>query len=64
MQMAAPLYDSAYQLFATYIYGNPAVLTADQTLVLTALSTMAALAVIAIPFFVIFSAMRFIFGWR
>lgn len=63
MEMATPLYDSAYQLIVQFIYGN-SVLTADQTLVATALATMASLAVVAVPFFVVYSVMKFIFGWR
>ena len=63
MQMSTPLYDSAYQLIVQFVYGN-AVLTADQTLVATCLATLAALAVIAVPFFVVYSVMKFIFGWR
>lgn len=63
MELATPLYDSAYQLIVQFIYGN-SVLTADQTLVATILATMAALAVVAVPFFVVYSVMKFIFGWR
>lgn len=63
MEMTTPLYDSAFQLFHTYIYGN-AVLSADQNLVCTMLATAAAIAVVAVPFFLVYSALRFIFGWR
>lgn len=63
MQMTTPLYDSAYLMIVEFIYGN-AVLTADQTLVATCLATIAAIGVVAVPFFVVYSIMKFIFGWR
>lgn len=55
------LYDSAFQLFHQYIYGSSAVLTPDQTLTLTFLSTLAALFVVSLPFLLVFFILRLIF---
>lgn len=63
MELATPLYDSAFELFQTYIYGN-VVLSADQSLVCTMLATVASIAVVAVPFFLVYSGLKFIFGWR
>lgn len=42
------IYDSAYQLISTYIYGGAA--TSDETLVCTIMATMACIALFALPF--------------
>lgn len=56
------LYESAYVLFHEYIYGLDAVLTADQTLTLTLLSTIAAVFVVSIPFILVFLMIKFMLG--
>lgn len=49
--METGIYFSIYELLQTYIYGvEAALLTSDQTLVLTLLSTAACIFCIALPF--------------
>lgn len=55
------LYDSAYDLFHEYIYGSSSVLTPDQTLTLTLISTLAALFCVSLPFLIVFFILRLIF---
>lgn len=57
-----PLYYSAFQMFANFIYGEGAVLTAEQNMVLTILATIAALAVVVVPFVVVWLIIRFVTG--
>ena len=47
-----------YDLLSGYLYGGDAVLTGDQTLTLTMISTIGALFVIAIPFVVVWRCIR------
>lgn len=56
------LYDSAFQLFHEYVYGIDAVLTADQNLTLTILSTLCALFVVLLPFMLVWFVLRMICG--
>ena len=46
-------YYELYNLLSGYLYGPDAVLTGDQTLTLTLISTIGALFVIAVPFLVV-----------
>lgn len=52
------IYYILYDLLAQHIYGAEAVLTGDQTLVLTLCATMGALFCIGLPFYVVYRAMR------
>ena len=51
-------YYQLYDLLSGYLYGADAVLTGDQTLTLTMISTIGALFVIAIPFVVVWNAIK------
>ena len=51
-------YYQLYDLLSGYLYGADAVLTGDQTLTLTMISTIGALFVIAIPFVVVWNALK------
>ena len=51
-------YYQLYDLLSGYLYGADAVLTGDQTLTLTIISTIGALFVIAIPFVVVWNALK------
>lgn len=48
-----PLYYSAFEMFANFIYGEGAELTAEQNMVLTILATACALFVIVVPFLIV-----------
>ena len=52
------MYYEIYALLSEYIYGADAVLTGDQTLTLTIISTLGALFVVSLPFMVIGSIVR------
>ena len=52
------LYYQAFDMFAGFFYGEDAVLTGEQNLVLTALSTTAVLFVICVPFLIVWVFMR------
>lgn len=52
------LYYDAYDMFRSFLYGDVPSLTPDQTLVLTALSTIAALFCVCIPFLLVFLFIR------
>ena len=56
--MLTGAYYQLYDLLGTYLYGSDAVLTGDQTLTLTMISTVGALFVIAIPFVVVWRAIK------
>ena len=56
--MEQGLYYELYNMLADFIYGADAVLTGDQTLTLTLISTIGALFVIGLPFYVVWRAMR------
>lgn len=56
------LYESAYQLFHEYIYGLDTILTTDQTLTLTLLSTAASLFVVLLPFILVWKVLSMICG--
>ena len=47
------MYYQLYTLLGDYLYGAGAVLTGDQTLTLTLISTIGALFVIALPFLIV-----------
>ena len=54
-----------YQLYASlsmYIYGADAVLTGEQVLTLTQISTIGSLLLITMPFVVVFWIVRKVFG--
>ncbi len=51
-------YYQLYDLLSGYLYGADAVLTGDQTLTLTMISTIGALFVIAIPFVVVWRCIK------
>ena len=51
-------YYQLYELLGTYLYGAEAQLTGDQTLTLTMISTAGALFVIALPFVVVWRAIK------
>lgn len=53
-----PLYYSAFDMFANFIYGEGAELTAEQNMVLTILATSAALACVLLPFLIVFGIAR------
>lgn len=57
------LFYSAWDLLAEAIYGTDAELTAEMNLTLTFLCTLCALAIILVPFFLIYWVLRFIFRW-
>lgn len=57
-----PIYPQLYALLQGYFYGADAVLTGDQTLVLTLLSTIGCIMVIALPFMVCWRFCSWIFG--
>ena len=56
--MLTGAYYQLYDLLGAYLYGPDAVLTGDQTLTLTMISTIGALFVIAIPFVVVWRCIR------
>lgn len=47
-----------YDLLMLHIYGNPEVITADMTLVLTLCSTIGALFVVAVPFMIVWRIIK------
>ena len=51
-------YYQLYDLLSGYLYGADAVLTGDQTLNLTIISTIGALLVIAMPFVVVWNGIK------
>lgn len=51
-------YYELYDLLSGYLYGADAVLTGDQTLTLTMISTIGALFVISVPFLVVWRFIR------
>ena len=51
-------YYELYDLLSGYLYGVDAVLTGDQTLTLTMISTIGALFVISVPFLVVWRFIR------
>lgn len=51
-------YYHLYALLGEYLYGADAVLTGDQTLTLTIISTIGALFVIAVPFLVVWRCIK------
>lgn len=57
-----PIYPQLYALLQGYFYGADAVLTGDQTLVLTVLATTGCIMVVAIPFMVCWHFVSRIFG--
>lgn len=52
------MYYQLYALLGEYLYGADAVLTGDQTLTLTLISTIGALFVIALPFLVVWRCIK------
>lgn len=52
------MYYQLYTLLCEYLYGADAVLTGDQTLTLTLISTIGALFVIALPFLVVWRCIK------
>lgn len=58
-----PLYNSAWDLFVKYIYGEDAVLTPDQTLTLTLLATLSVILIVAFPFGLVFFVLKLVFRW-
>lgn len=52
------MYYTLYALLSTYIYGADAVLTGDQTLTLTLLSTFGVVFLVALPFLVVYWIVR------
>lgn len=56
--MEKGMYYVLYDMLSQHIYGVDAVLTGDQTLTLTLLSTIGALFVVGLPFYVVWRAMR------
>lgn len=56
--MITGAYYQLYDLLGMYLYGADAVLTGDQTLTLTFVSTVGALFVIALPFLVVWRAIK------
>lgn len=58
------LFNTAYSMFAEFIYGSSENLTNDQTLVLTILGTVVALAVVLLPFVIVWMVLCFISGRR
>lgn len=58
------MYQSLFDLIHTHIYGSVE-LTSDMNLVCTLIATMGCLFLFAIPFFVVYKSITFIFGgWR
>lgn len=57
------LFYSAWDLLAESIYGYGVELTPEMNLTLTILCTVCALAVVLVPFFLIYWVLRFIFRW-
>lgn len=57
-----PLYYSAFDMFANFIYGEGAELTAEQNMVLTILATACALFVIVVPFLIVLWIIRLCTG--
>lgn len=51
-------YYELYDLLSGFLYGSDAVLTGDQTLTLTMISTAGALFVIAMPFVLVWNAIK------
>ena len=47
------MYYILYDLLLNFLYGSDAVLTGDQTLTLTFISTLGALFVVALPFIIV-----------
>lgn len=56
--MPQGMYYVLYDLLSQHIYGVDAVLTGDQTLTLTIMSTIGALFVVCFPFYVVWRAVR------
>ena len=52
------MYYILYDILSQHIYGIDAVLTGDQTLTLTLMSTIGALFVVGFPFYVVWRAVR------
>ena len=52
------MYCEFFSLLGGYLYGADAVLTGDQTLVLTMISTIGALFVIVFPFIVVWRCLK------
>ena len=52
------MYYDLFNMLSEYIYGAGAVLSADQSLVLTTLSTIGVLFVVAFPFVVVWRVIR------
>lgn len=55
-------YYDIFDQFSYFFYGNDAILTAEQNMVLTILSTTAVLFVVIVPFLVVFFVIRLMFG--
>lgn len=60
--MTTGIYYQLYALLSAYIYGADAVLTGEQVLTLTQVSTIGALVIVALPFVVVFWIIRKVFG--
>ena len=52
------MYYELYDLLGGYLYGADAVLTGDQTLTLTMISTIGALFIISVPFLVVWRCIK------
>lgn len=52
------MYDTLYALLHEHIYGLDSVLTGDQTLTLTIISTIGALFIVALPFLVVWRVIK------
>lgn len=55
------MYESIFDLIHTYIYGG-VLLTSDMSLVCTLISTISCMLFFFIPFYVVYSVLKFIFG--
>ena len=60
--MTTGIYYQLYALLSAYIYGSDAVLTGEQVLTLTQISTLGSVLIVSAPFIVVFWIVRKVFG--
>lgn len=54
------MYFDIYNLLLQHIYGNPAVVTSDMSLVLTLCATLGSLFVVSVPFMIVWKVIKMV----
>lgn len=60
--MSTPIYFALFEILQKYLYGADCVLTGEMELVLTLISTILSIAVVLLPFILVFLFIRWCFG--